>query len=160
MTNRYVSCEGHASHGVRKMDPHTPRGGRDHAERLLPPPGYLPRLLVTDRTRDGKAAEGRADRESGAGFGVVARSGVHPGPPFPAGYAARHRHRGACLPNVQAKRGRPPMTQKQVDVWYRYQSITAKPLYISNDDVRRVAGDVRGQLVSAVDTRLTRDHLL
>ena len=53
------------------------------------------------------------------------------------------------------------MTQKQVDVWYRYQAITAKPLYISNDDVRRVAADVRGQLVSAVDSyRLTRDHLL
>jgi hypothetical protein len=44
------------------------------------------------------------------------------------------------------------MTQKQVDVWYRSQAITAKPLYISNDDVRRVAADVRGQLVSAVDT--------
>src|SRR6266511_4201652 len=103
------SCEGHAFHGIRKMDPHTPRGGRDHAERLLPPPGYLTRLLVTDRTRDGEAAEGRADRESGAGFGVVARSGIHPGPPFPARYAAGHRHRSACIPNVQAKRGRQSM---------------------------------------------------
>jgi hypothetical protein len=34
------------------------------------------------------------------------------------------------------------MTQKQVNVWYRYQSITAKPLYISNDDVRRVAAPI------------------
>jgi hypothetical protein len=53
------------------------------------------------------------------------------------------------------------MTQNQVDVWYRSQAMTAKPLYVSNDDVRRVAADVRGQLVSAVDGyRLTRDHLL
>jgi hypothetical protein len=35
-----------------------------------------------------------------------------------------------------------------------------RPLYISNDDVRRVAADVRGQLVFATDAhRLTRDHL-
>jgi hypothetical protein len=53
MTKHCISCEGHASHGVRK-DPHTPRGGRHHAERLLPPPGYLTRLLVTDRTRNDK----------------------------------------------------------------------------------------------------------
>ncbi len=48
------------------------------------------------------------------------------------------------------------MTPKQVDVRYRYQTITAKPLYISNDDVRRVAADVRGQSVQRRGGRMAR----
>lgn len=53
------------------------------------------------------------------------------------------------------------MTLKQVDVRYRHQAATGKPLHVNNDEVRGVAGHVRGQLLAAADAyRLTSDALL
>lgn len=53
------------------------------------------------------------------------------------------------------------MTPKQVSVRYRSQAGTAKPLYLSNDEVREVAADVRRQLQPAADgCRLTAETLL
>lgn len=53
------------------------------------------------------------------------------------------------------------MTLNQVDVRYRHQAATAKPLYVTNDEVRSVAGHVRAQLLPAADAhRLTSDALL
>ena len=50
---------------------------------------------------------------------------------------------------------------KQVDVRYRHQAATAKPLYVNNNEVRGVAGHVRGQLLAAADAyRLASEALL
>lgn len=52
------------------------------------------------------------------------------------------------------------MTSKTVEVRYRHQPATAKPHFVSNDDVRRIAADVRRQIGCGDADRLRREHLL